>query len=51
LSSIRATCAVAAQADCLVTGDDDMLVLRTHEGIRIKTPRQFLDLLEGPVDC
>lgn len=40
-------CAVAAQADYLVTGDDDMLVLAEHKGIRILTPRQFLDLLEG----
>lgn len=40
-------CAVAARADYLVTGDDDMLVLAEHKGIRILTPRQFLDLLEG----
>jgi|SRR5918996_1907545 putative PIN family toxin of toxin-antitoxin system len=40
-------CALAAQADYLVTGDHDMLVLGAHEGIRIVTPRQFLDLLEG----
>jgi putative PIN family toxin of toxin-antitoxin system len=39
-------CALAAQADYLVTGDHDMLVLGTYEGIRIVTPRQFLDLLE-----
>jgi len=38
-------CAVAAGADSLVTGDDDMLVLGEHRGIRIVTPRQFLDLL------
>ncbi len=40
-------CAVTARADYLVTGDDDMLVLGKHEGTRIITPRQFLDLLEG----
>jgi predicted nucleic acid-binding protein len=40
-------CALAAQADYLVPGDQDMLVLGEHEGIRIVTPRQFLDLLEG----
>jgi uncharacterized protein len=40
-------CAVAARVDYLVTGDDDMLVLAEHQGIRIVTPRQFLDLLEG----
>ena len=37
--------AVVAQADYLVTGDRDMLVLGKHEGIGIVTPRQFLDLL------
>jgi uncharacterized protein len=40
-------CAVAAQADYLVTGDDDMLVLTEYRGIRIVTPRQFLDLLDA----
>jgi uncharacterized protein len=40
-------CAVAAGADYLVTGDGDMLVLAEHQGIRIITPREFLDLLEG----
>jgi len=40
-------CAVAARADYLVTGDDDMLVLGEHKGIRIVTPRQILDLIQG----
>jgi predicted nucleic acid-binding protein len=40
-------CAVAARVDYLVTGDDDMLVLAEYQGIRIVTPRQFLDFLEG----
>ena len=43
-------CALAAQADYLVTGDYDMLVLGEHKGVRIVAPRQFLDLLEGPGD-
>jgi putative PIN family toxin of toxin-antitoxin system len=39
-------CAVAAQADFLVTGDKRHLQpLRTFRGIRIVSPRQFLDLL------
>lgn len=38
-------CAVAAPADYLVTGDDDMLVIGEHDGIMIVTPRQFLDRL------
>jgi uncharacterized protein len=41
-------CAVAAGVDYLVTGDDDMLVLGEHLGVRIVTPRQFLDLLATP---
>jgi putative PIN family toxin of toxin-antitoxin system len=33
--------AVAAGADCLVTGDEDLLVLRTFEGIPIIRPADF----------
>jgi uncharacterized protein len=40
-------CALAAGADYVVTRDKDLLSLGAHEGIRIVTPRQFLDLLEG----
>jgi putative PIN family toxin of toxin-antitoxin system len=35
--------ALAAQADVIITGDKDLLILRTHAGIRIRTPRQFMD--------
>ena len=35
--------AVAAGADVIVTGDDDLLVLRTHQKTLILTPRQFLE--------
>jgi predicted nucleic acid-binding protein len=38
--------AVAARADYLVTGDRrHLLSLREYEGIRIVTPRQFLDVI------
>ena len=37
--------AVAAGAAVIVTGDDDLLVLRTHEGIPILSTRQFLEAL------
>jgi predicted nucleic acid-binding protein len=38
--------AVAAGADYLVTGDRrHLLSLREYEGIRIVTPRQFLDFI------
>jgi putative PIN family toxin of toxin-antitoxin system len=35
--------AVAGQASCLVTGDQDLIVLNPFQGIPILTPRQFLD--------
>ena len=40
--------AAKAGADYLVTGDRHLLSLGAYEGSRIVTPRQFLDLLEGP---
>ena len=38
--------AVAAGADAIVTGDEDLLTLRRYEGIAILSPRQFLELLD-----
>ena len=37
--------AVAAGAQYVVTGDNDLLSIGSHEGVLIVTPRQFLDLL------
>jgi putative PIN family toxin of toxin-antitoxin system len=37
--------ALAGKADVIVTGDDDLLALKRFRGIRIMSPRQFLDLL------
>jgi putative PIN family toxin of toxin-antitoxin system len=37
--------AVAAAADCLVTGDNDLLALGKLRGISILSPRQFYDQL------
>jgi len=34
-------CILAAEADCLVTGDSDLLELKTFHGIPIITPRDF----------
>ena len=31
--------ALAAQADVIITGDKDLLTLKTHSGVRIRTPR------------
>jgi putative PIN family toxin of toxin-antitoxin system len=38
--------AVAAQAEVIVTGDADLLVLKEYQGIRILSPRQFLEFLD-----
>ena len=37
--------AAAAKADCLVTGDQDLLVLKEYAGTRIFSPRGFYDNL------
>lgn len=39
--------AVAASATLIVTGDQDLLVLRAYQGIDIITPREFLGRLPG----
>ena len=38
--------AVAAGADVLVTGDQDLLVLKKYRGIPIVTPRALLEALD-----
>jgi putative PIN family toxin of toxin-antitoxin system len=38
--------AIAAEADVIVTGDQDLLVLGAHEGIAILSPRSFLERLD-----
>jgi len=38
-------CAVAAGADAIVTGDDDLLSIKTFEGIPMLTVRQALQKL------
>ena len=38
--------AIAANADCLVSGDADLLVVGVYRGIRIITPREFHDFIE-----
>ncbi len=35
--------AVGGNADCLVTGDKDLLVLNPFRGVEIITPREFLE--------
>jgi len=38
--------ALAGKADVIVTGDDDLLVLKKFRGIEILSPRQFLEVLD-----
>lgn len=40
--------AVAGQADFLVTGDRALREIGEYGGVRIVTPREFLDLLDEP---
>ena len=40
-------CALAAQVDLIVSGDDDLLVLEQFEGMRIVTPAQAVKLVGG----
>jgi uncharacterized protein len=40
-------CALGAEAHYVITRDKDLLFLGAHKGIRIVTPRQFLNLLGG----
>ncbi len=37
--------AVSGGADCIISGDDDLLALHPFRGIPILTPRAFLDWL------
>jgi putative PIN family toxin of toxin-antitoxin system len=39
--------ALEGSATLVVTGDPDLLTLKEHHGVRIVTPRAFLDLLGG----
>ncbi len=38
--------ALAAQADCLVSGDQDLLILRQYQGVLILSPRALYDRLK-----
>jgi putative PIN family toxin of toxin-antitoxin system len=41
-------CAVIAGADIIIAGDKDLLAVKNYKGIRILTPRQFLDEFAMP---
>ncbi|MBU0705106.1 MAG: putative toxin-antitoxin system toxin component, PIN family [Chloroflexi bacterium] len=40
-------CAVEGRAGCIVSGDQDLLVLGAYRQVRMVTPREFLSLLEA----
>ena len=40
--------ALAAKADCIVTGDKDLLIIKRFRSIPIVTPRSFSDILREP---
>ena len=42
--------AIAAHADCIVTGDKDLLILEKFQGIPILTPRSFPNILHDRRD-
>ena len=42
--------AVAARADSIVTGDQDLLVLGSYQGVRIVSPRSLLERLDRLAD-
>ena len=42
--------AIAAHADCIITGDKDLLVLKKFQGVPIMTPRSFSNILHGTRD-
>jgi putative PIN family toxin of toxin-antitoxin system len=34
--------AISGKCDCIITGDHDLLVLKSHEGLEILSPRDFI---------
>lgn len=39
--------ALSGKAQCIITGDNDLLILRKYSGISIVTPREFWRRLKG----
>lgn len=40
-------CAIEGDADVIVSGDQDLLVLGDDKGVRVITPRQFVEMLNA----
>ncbi len=43
-------CAIEGEAEFIVSGDRDLLVLGAYQGVRMMMPREFLALLETRTD-
>jgi putative PIN family toxin of toxin-antitoxin system len=39
-------CGLEGNVDFIITGDDDLLVLKNYENIKIVTPKEYLNILE-----
>jgi len=40
-------CAILSNADFIITGDDDLLVLENYETVKIVTQKEYLDIING----
>lgn len=40
-------CGVEGKVDYVITGDEDLLVLKEYEGVKIVTPREFVETLSS----
>jgi putative PIN family toxin of toxin-antitoxin system len=40
-------CGIEGNVDFIITGDDDLLVLKRYKNIRIVKPKEYLDILEN----
>ncbi|MDR2577261.1 MAG: putative toxin-antitoxin system toxin component, PIN family [Chitinispirillales bacterium] len=38
-------CAITAGADCIITGNKDLLVLKEYNGIKIITAKEYLEIV------
>ena len=39
-------CAIEAKTDYIITGDEDLLVLKKYEELKIITPREFIEIFK-----
>ncbi|MDR2971491.1 MAG: putative toxin-antitoxin system toxin component, PIN family [Bacteroidales bacterium] len=43
--NIYLECAIAAQADYIITGDKDLLVLKEYQGVKIVNANEYLEMI------